>query len=71
METKIALFQGKEIRKTLHNEEWWFSVIDVISVLTGSEKPRDYWYRMKVRVNQEEEFEPSTICRQFSRRKNA
>ena len=62
---KIAVFKGKEIRKTIYNNEWWFSVIDVIAVLTDSKNPRDYWYKMKIRVNKEDGFEPSTVCRQF------
>lgn len=33
METGIAIFRGKEIRKTIHNNEWWFSVSDVVEVL--------------------------------------
>ena len=48
--SKIAIFRQKEIRKILKNGEWWFSVVDVISALTDSNKPRDYWFRMKVRV---------------------
>jgi len=34
--TQIALFRGKEIRKTLYNNEWWFSVSDVVEALTDS-----------------------------------
>ncbi len=64
-ETKIALFKGKKIRKTLYKNEWWFSVIDVIEALTDSLNPNDYWYRMKVRVKDEGGFELSTICRQL------
>src|SRR3989344_3675369 len=64
METaKIALFKGKQIRKTLFQNEWWFSVVDVIEALTDSTNPNDYWYRMKVRVKDEGGFELSTICR--------
>jgi prophage antirepressor-like protein len=62
---KIALFKGKKIRKTIHENEWWFSVVDVVEVLTDSVNPRDYWFRMKVRVKEEDGFEPSTICRQL------
>lgn len=62
---QIAIFKGKNIRKTLHNGEWWFSVVDIIEALTDSENPNDYWYRMKVRVKEEDGFEPSTICRQL------
>ncbi len=62
---QIALFRGKKIRKIIHQNEWWFSVIDVVEVLTGSSNPRDYWYRMKVRVKDEDGAELSTICRQL------
>src|SRR3989344_3687252 len=62
---KLAIFQGKGIRKTLHDGEWWFSVVDVVGVLTDSLDPNDYWFRMKVRVKNEDEFELSTICRQL------
>ena len=63
--TKIALFKGKQIRKVIHSNEWWFSVIDIILVLTESSNPNDYWYKMKIRVKEEDGFEPSTICRQL------
>ncbi len=63
--TKIVLFKKKGIRKTLYNNEWWFSVIDVVKALTDSVDARDYWYKMKIRVKDEESFEPSTICRQL------
>lgn len=63
--TKIALFKGKKIRKTLFQNEWWFSVVDVVQVLTDSVDPRDYWYKMKIRLKNEEEIELSTICRQL------
>ena len=49
MDTKIALFKGKEIRKTLHNDEWWFSVIDVVGTLTDSKNPRDYFNKLLLR----------------------
>ena len=65
MESNIAVFQGKKIRKTLYNKEWWFSVVDVVSVLTDSVNPRDYWYKMKLRVKDEDGLELSTLCRQL------
>jgi DNA-damage-inducible protein D len=64
-DTRIAIFKGKEIRKTLFQGEWWFSVVDVIGVLTDSSNPNDYWFKMKIRVAAEDGFEPSTICRQL------
>jgi prophage antirepressor-like protein len=63
--TKIALFEGKQIRKVIYKGEWWFSVIDIVEALTESINPRDYWFKMKIRVRMEAEFELSTICRQL------
>src|SRR3989344_2534156 len=66
--TKIALFKGQKIRKIIHQNEWWFSVVDVIEVLTDSIDPNDYWYKMTIRVKTEAEFELSTICRRLKLR---
>ena len=63
--TKIAIFKGKKIRKTIYNNEWWFSVVDVVEALTDSAKPRVYWNAMKTRVKSEGGFQLSTICRQL------
>ena len=63
--TQIALCKGKEIRKTIHNDEGWFSVVDIIAALTGSSKPRDYWYRMKKREKESSGTDLSTLCRQL------
>jgi len=63
--TKIAIFKGRKIRKILYNNEWWFSVVDVVGVLTDSDNPRDYWYKMKIRDKEESGVELSTICRQL------
>ena len=49
MEIKIAVFKGKEIRKTIHNNEWWFSITDVIAVLTDSKDPAGYIKDMRRR----------------------
>jgi len=62
---KIILFQDKKIRRLWHKEAWFFSVTDVVAILTDSANPRDYWYKMKIRVKDEEHFEPSTVCRQL------
>lgn len=50
---KIAIFKGKEIRKIIHKNEWWFSVIDVIEALTGTERPRKYWSDLKTKLKKE------------------
>jgi len=49
LETNIAVFRGKEIRKTIHNNEWWFSVSDVVEALTDSADPRQYIKKMRQR----------------------
>jgi len=64
-ETKVALFKGKKIRKTLYENEWWFSVVDIVAVLTDSSNPRDYWFKMKLRMHSEDGVELSTFCRQL------
>jgi len=51
--TKIALFKGKKIRKTIHNNEWWFSIVDVIEALTGTDRPRKYWNDLKKKLVEE------------------
>jgi DNA-damage-inducible protein D len=49
MESHIAVFKGKEIRKTIHNNEWWFVVEDVVLALIESKDPKQYIQRMKQR----------------------
>jgi hypothetical protein len=63
--TQFSFFKGKKIRKILHENEWNFSVIDVVESLTDSVNPRDYWFKMKTRFIEEEKFQLSTICRQL------
>ena len=67
METVIKLFEEKKVRAYWDesSEEWYFSVVDVIEVLTESANPRDYWFKMKQRVKLEDGIELSTICRQL------
>ncbi len=50
---KLAIFRGKKIRKTIHNNEWWFSVIDIVEALTGTERPRKYWNDLKKKLKKE------------------
>ena len=48
----IPFEQGKSIRKVKHNDEWYFSIVDIIEVLTESKKPKTYWSMLKKRENQ-------------------
>ena len=54
----LVVFQGKNIRRTWFNDEWWFSVIDIIGVLTQTDRARKYWSDLKVKLT-EEGFEVS------------
>ena len=62
---KIAVFKGKHVRRVLVDDHRWFSVIDVVSILSDSGNPRDYWYKMKIREKDDAGVELSTICRQL------
>jgi len=46
---KLAIFEGKQIRKIILDGEWYFSVIDVVAVLSESPTPRQYWGKVKKR----------------------
>ncbi len=59
--TKIAIFQRKEIRKTIYKNEWWFSVVDIVFALTESPDAGAYWRKLKQRLK-EEGSEPVTFC---------
>ena len=48
--TKIAVFDGKRIRKVIHNDEWWFSIIDMIEAIAESSIPRRYWTDLKKKL---------------------
>ena len=50
MTTKIAIFKGKKVRKIIHKNEWWFSVIDIVEALTDTERPRKYWNDLKKKL---------------------
>ncbi len=67
LETISNLFEGSEIRSIWDSEkeDYYFSVVDVISVLTNSSNPRNYWNMLKKRMNEEEKSELSTKCVQL------
>ncbi|MDD3486879.1 MAG: Bro-N domain-containing protein [Candidatus Moranbacteria bacterium] len=69
-EKHLAIFDGKKIRRDWNEKEerWYFSVVDIVEVLTDSVNPRDYWFKMKKRVKSEDGVELSTICRQLKMR---
>jgi prophage antirepressor-like protein len=48
-ETRIALFQRKQVRRTIHNNEWWFVVVDVVPALREAANPTDYLNKVRRR----------------------
>lgn len=61
---KLVVFQEKNIRKTWHEKEWWFSIIDIVETLTNSSRPRKYWSELKIKLINEG-FEVSDIIGQL------
>jgi hypothetical protein len=63
-EKRIAIFEGKKIRRHWDDrrEKWFFSVVDIIAVLTGSENPQVYWRVLKKRLIDEGSDETVTKC---------
>lgn len=53
-QNKLVVFQEKGIRRTWHNEEWWFSIIDIMEVLIDNKRPRKYWSDLKKKLLEEE-----------------
>ncbi len=61
----LTLFDENKIRKQNINDEWFYSIVDIIEILTESTDPKDYWYKLKKRTVTEEFSELSTNCRQL------
>lgn len=56
LQNRISIFKGKQIRKVIHNDEWYFSIIDIVEVLTESPNPRRYWSDLKRNLAESEGF---------------
>ena len=65
METKLAIFEQKEIRKVIYEWEWYFSIVDIISVLEVSNDSRNYWKVLKHRLIKEWAEQLVTNCNQL------
>ena len=66
MDNEIKLFEGNQIRSIWDNEreEWYFSIVDIVGVLTESENPRKYWSVLKTKLKKEGN-ELAAICSQL------
>jgi DNA-damage-inducible protein D len=65
MENQLTPFENDAIRKLWYDEQWYFSVVDIIGVLTDSQDPSNYWTTIKLRDKQ-----LPTICRRFKMKAN-
>ena len=65
LQGKMVVFGAKQIRRIWHDEQWFFSVVDIIAALTDSGAPTKYWTAMKRREEAASGFQLSTICRQL------
>jgi len=55
-ENRLVVFEDKQIRRIFHNNEWYFSVIDIVAILTESSNPRRYWSDLKIQLAENEGF---------------
>ncbi len=64
----LSIFENKKIRKVIYNDEWYFSIVDVVSILTEQDdfqKARKYWNKLKERLIKNEGSELVTNCHQL------
>lgn len=62
---KIVVFGAKRIRRAWHDDQWYFSIVDIVAALTDSPNPRNYWSMMKARERKGSGVELSTFCVQL------
>jgi len=62
MKNRLITFQNKKIRRIWHKDQWWFSVVDVVAVLTESKDAGAYWRKLKQRLKTDEGSEVVTNC---------
>jgi DNA-damage-inducible protein D len=60
-QSKLIVFQEQNIRRVWYNEEWFFSIVDVVEVLTNSPIPRTYWSKIKAKILTESELNPNWV----------
>lgn len=62
---KMIVFGAKQIRRIWHEEQWFFSIVDIVAALTDSDAPSKYWTAMKRREEAASGTQLSTLCRQL------
>jgi len=64
-EGKMVVFGARQIRRIWHEEQWYFSIVDIVGALTDSANPRNYWNMLKARERKQSKIELSTFCVQL------
>ena len=59
--SNLTPFEGEKIRKLWHDDQWYFSVVDIMQVLTDSPIPKTYWSKLKTKIKGESETYPNTV----------
>lgn len=62
---KMIVFGARQIRRIWHDDQWYFSIVDIIGALTDSDNPRNYWNMLKARELKQSQVQLSTICVQL------
>ncbi|MCE9551756.1 MAG: phage antirepressor protein [Planctomycetes bacterium] len=62
---RLIVFGAKVIRRTWHEDQWYFSIVDIVAALTDSDNPRNYWSMLKARERKQSKVELSTFCVQL------
>jgi DNA-damage-inducible protein D len=57
-QNKLSFFEGVTIRKVWHNEEWYFVINDIVEILADTDNPRQYWSKVKKKINAENQLQP-------------
>lgn len=64
-QNKMIVFGARQIRRIWHDEQWFFSIVDIVAALTDSDAPSKYWTAMKRREETASGIQLSTLCRQL------
>jgi hypothetical protein len=53
---QVVVFNDRKIRREFYENEWWFSIVDVVGTLSDSKNPRRYWSDLKIQLTEKEDF---------------
>lgn len=68
-QNKLVVFQGKEVRRSWHNNEWYYSLVDIVAVLSESKNPTDYLKKTRKRDEELKSYIGTNCPRVIKKRK--